>query len=125
MGSILGQTAGVCRRVCFLGTVFGLSAIFCTKEASAQSRGSVVALAQVLEAAPARAGIEGAAQLVKGWHTAAKDSTSRLETRYATVSLTPKAKADELSPFRPPASSVSRELPPRSAVLVSVQFLRN
>jgi hypothetical protein len=120
MGSILGQTAGVCRRVCLLGTVFGLSAIFCTNEASAQSRGSVVARAQVLEAAPGRAGIEGAARLVKGWHTAAKDSTSRLETRYATVSLAPQAESDVLSQSRS-----SRDVPRRAAVLVSVQFLRN
>jgi hypothetical protein len=118
MWSSIGQSAGDCRTLVPFAGLFAL-AIAVPQIASAQSRGTLTARAQVVSAAPGQAGMEGAAALVRS-RRPALDSATRAETGLAIVTLRWE-REDEL----PARGRIEESDPDRPRLVASIQFLRN
>jgi hypothetical protein len=119
----IGQGAGVCRTVafCFIALALGVAAF--PGEISAQARGTVTARAQVISAAPGRAGIEGAAELVRS-RQRAHDSVARAETPFAVVTVRWLGSWDAGRDSRQ-AAERQRAESERPRLVASIEFLRN
>lgn len=118
MWSNIGQSAVACRTLVPFAGLFALS-VAAPHMASAQSRGSLTARAQVVSAAPGQAGLAGAAALVRS-RRPALDSATRAETPLAVVSL-----RWEGPDGRPDDQRVREIVTDRPRLVASIEFLRN
>jgi hypothetical protein len=119
MRSSIGQSAGACRTLVATAGILALMAVASPKAASAQTRGTMTARAQVLSAAPGQAGIAGAAQLVRA-RRPALDSATRAETPLAVVTLRWERPGGHSATGRAKEAGTDR---PR--LVASIEFLRN
>ena len=118
MWSSIGQSAVACRTLVPFAGLCALSVV-APHVASAQSRGTLTARAQVVSAAPGQAGMDGAAALVRS-RRPALDSATRAETPLALVTL-----RWEGHDGRPDDRRVRETVADRPRLVVSIEFLRN
>jgi hypothetical protein len=100
-----------------------LGAVAFPGESSAQARGSMTVRAQVISAAPGRAGVEGAAELMRT-RRPALDSVIRAETSFAVVTVRWLGSRDRGREGRPTAQHSEAESE-RPRLVASIEFLRN
>jgi hypothetical protein len=106
---------------CFIGLAIGVAAF--PGEVSAQARGTMTAHAQVISAAPGRAGIEGAAELARS-RRPARDSVARTETPFAVVTVRWLGSWGASRDSRQAAERQAAESE-RPRLVASIEFLRN
>ena len=118
MWSSIGQSAVARRTLVPFASSLAL-AVAAPQLAPAQSRGTLTVRARVVSAAPGRAGMEGAAALVRS-RRPALDSATRAETPLAVVTLRWEGPGG-----RPEDRRVREALSDRPRLVASIEFLRN